>query len=113
MTKSMKKTIFALCIALSVFMCNSTFALAAVCNLSPDGVHHFSAHEQGVRFTVDGGFHEYLYGYDSQNRPIYKNDCKITYNNSYCNYVCKHCYIKQDNGQHTHSGSTSHSISHK
>lgn len=112
--KSMTKTILTLGIALSIFMYNSTFALAAVCNGSSDGVHHFEQHlEESAGHLKTGGTHRYLYGYDSQKKPIYKDDCKLTYYYKYCNIVCRFCGTKQDGTRHDHLSSTMHSVSHR
>ncbi len=79
MKKSMRKTAFALCVALSVFMCKPAFAFAAVCGPSPDKVHHFDAHQrESGEFGQTGGYHSYLYGYSAQGQPLYKNDCRLT-----------------------------------
>ncbi len=112
--KSVTKTFLMLCIALSVFMCNSTSAFAAVCEKSEDGVHHFDKHRYilGSGYNRDGGNHMYLYGYDHNDRPIYKNDCKLKliYNN--CNYICSDCHIIREGMLHSHQINTIHSINH-
>lgn len=112
MKKSVAKTISALCIALSVFMLNSTFAFAAVCNDAPDGVHHFTSHKWESTYTEDAGTHRYLYGYDSQHNPIYYDDCRQTDYYWNCIYKCKYCGTEQDGSSHTHYVLTKHSISH-
>lgn len=78
MKKTITRTILSLCIALSVFMCNSSFALAAVCPDGPGGTHYFRAcGSYCVRidagYSKNCGTHEYLYGYDA-GKPIYRND---------------------------------------
>ena len=83
----MKKTVFTLSIALSVFLCNTVSASAAVCPNpnAPKGVHHFLEHQQiGFLAARDGGTHSYLYGYDHNGKEIYKNDCEITIYDAYC-----------------------------
>ena len=114
MKKSMRKTAFALCVALSVFMCKPAFAFAAVCGPSPDKVHHFDAHQrESGEFGQTGGYHSYLYGYSAQGQPLYKNDCRLTFIYKHCNRGCKYCGTKQDNSRHTHQESVRHSIDHR
>lgn len=114
MKKSMRKTAFALCIALSVFMCKPTLAFAAVCVNAPDKVHHFSSHRRdGGEYSQTGGFHSYLYGYTAKGQPIYKNDCRLTHVYAYCSNACTYCGTKQDNTRHTHLARTTHSINHR
>ena len=111
--KSVTKTIFAICFALSIFIGNSSSAFVAICDRAPDGVHHFEAHMQeneGILRHL--GPHKYVYGYDAQRNPIYKYDCQVTTFSRYCNYVCKHCGTKQDGTRHEHLISTNHSIDH-
>lgn len=111
--KSMKKTIFAFCIAMSVFMYNSTYSFAAICNQAPDKVHHFESHAPENAGVVRlGSTHMYLYGYDSEHNAIYKNDCRLMYYYRYCNFACKYCDIKQDDSRHEHYTSFSHSVNH-
>ena len=108
----MKKTIFALCIALSIFMCNSLSASAAVCPSAPDKVHHFTAHQRGLGVTRNGGTHPYLYGYDHEGKAIYKYDCNLILFDYYCKYKCAYCDTYEDNTQHMHNASVKHSIDH-
>lgn len=112
--KSVTKTFLMLCIALSVFMCNSTSAFAAVCEKSDDRLHHFSTHRRYLDTTygVDGGTHWYLYGYDHNEVPIYKNDCKLTVLYCYCDYACSACGTIQEGARHTDQLVTNHSIKH-
>lgn len=117
MKKSMKKTAFALCVALSVFMCNSAPAFASariICNGSPDHYHHFSKCQlEKDGYSKDGGTHSYLYGFDINNNPVYKNDCRITMRYQYCNYVCAYCNTKQDGARHEHHVLDTHSVVHR
>ena len=70
----MKKTAFTLCIALSIFMCNSVFVLAAVCSGSPDGVHHYTkCADAGAGKLRDGGSHLYLDGMTAKTGQSIKN----------------------------------------
>lgn len=92
--KSVTKTIFAICFALSIFIGNSSFAFAAICDRAPDGVHHFEAHMQeneGILRHL--GPHKYVYGYDAQLSII--SSCFI-YGVHFCNVrmVCCHTEIK-------------------
>ncbi len=110
MKKTVVKTICTLGVALSVFMCNSTFSFAAVCSGAPDGVHHFDSHsEEGSGYEQDGGHHGHLYGYDSQGKPLFR-DCVITYEYKYCSYTCKYCGTKQSGSRHDHLVGTKHSV---
>jgi hypothetical protein len=110
--KSVKKTFLMLCIALSVFMCNSTSAFAAVCEKSEDGVHHFSNHHRHFTqiYSEDGGSHMYLYGYDQNNKPIYRYDCYRKLSYYWCNYACAYC--DTEDARHSHYATTSHSVNH-
>ena len=113
MKKTMKRTVTALCVALAVFVCDSSLAFAAVCSKAPDGVHHFSVHRRaGAGYSVDGGTHRYLYGFDVNNNPIYKDNCSLTMGYEYCNMQCRYCTTYQENSQHEHYTSTRHSINH-
>ena len=113
MKKSMRKTAFALCVALSVFMCKPAFAFAAACRPSPDGVHHFDGHiRESGEFGRDGGSHSYLYGYTAEKKPIYKN-CRLTLIYRYCNNACIYCMTKLDNSRHTHQDEIRHSDNHR
>ncbi len=113
MKKSMIKTVFSLCIALSIFIYNPVFAFAAVCNNAPDGVHHFERHRrESGEFRREGETHTYLYGYDVRNNPIYRSDCKIFYYDQYCNFVCEYCGTTQGGTRHTHTNQVVHSVDH-
>lgn len=112
MKKSMKKTVFTFCIALSVFMCNPVFAFAAVCSGAPDGLHHYTkCVDAGAGQLRDGGSHLYQDGYDSQNRPIYK-ECHYLEYYRYYDHVCTYCGTVQDGGRHEHLLTTFHSVNH-
>lgn len=111
----MKKKIVAFCTAMFVFAGSSMTALAAVCPHpnAPEGVHHFNSCK-----SVDGGriedlgTHTYLYGYDKNNKPIYRDDCRKTQAYKYCIYVCYYCGLENQNGAHEHPQGIRHSISH-
>ncbi len=109
----MTKTLSALCVTLLIFMCNSMLVSAAVCSGSSDGVHHFGSHaDTGAGQLKVGGTHQYLYGYDNQNNPIYRNDCQIAYYFKYCEYSCNYCGTRQEGSQHEHLTGTIHSVKH-
>lgn len=109
----MKKTIFALCIAMSIFMCDLMLASAVVCSAAPDGVHHFSGHESlGSLYGVEDGTHEYLYGYDHNEKPIYRNDCKLIQVYRACVFKCAYCNVRESDVQHGHHVYTLHSVDH-
>lgn len=112
MKRSMKKTVFALCTALMIFMCNSTSAFAAICDGAPDGVHHFNFCFREKSVKISSEKHRYVYGYDVNNWPLYNYDCTVTYYHQYCIYLCQYCGTKQEGSQHTHLISTVHSVNH-
>lgn len=113
MKKSGAKTIFAFCIALTLFMSHSTLAFAAICDDAPDKVHHFDiCIREGTGFVRDGGMHKYLLGYGPQNTPIYSSDCRMTHHYKNCNFYCRYCGLKQEGSRHYHLDSTTHSIDH-
>ena len=110
----MKKKLLALGMALFVFSGSSMTALAAVCPhpKAPGGVHHFnSCKPTGGGRTDDLGYHSYLYGYDENNNPIYKN-CKMTQPVQYCIYVCYYCGQENLDGTHEHKLLIQHSVNH-
>lgn len=112
MKKSTRKTVFTLCIALAIFMCNSAFVFAAVCNSSPDGVHHYTkCADADAGQLREGGSYLYLDGYDKQNRPIHK-ECHYLCYYRYCNNVCTFCGTIQEGGLHDHLLMTFHSVDH-
>lgn len=108
----MKKIVLTVCVVFSVFIINSSTAMAAVCQNAPDGVHHFSEHvitggAYDITFT-----HNYIYGYDHNNKPIYK-ECQMTDYYSWCMYKCKYCSVRNtDEGRHVHITYTTHSVNH-
>lgn len=112
----MKKTILAVCITLTMLMCNSVLASAAsaVCSGSSDGYHHFDDHwaPSGAGHNVYVGTHSYISGYVG-GTPIYKNDCEIWDGYQYCINKCLYCYVTLDGSQHDHYVSTFHSVYHK
>ena len=108
----MIKTIFALGVVLSIFVFNSTYAFAAICNPAPDGVHHFNAHRSNGKIIHEESTHTYLYGYDSANKPIYRSDCKVTTYFRYCEFACSYCGTTQENTWHYHWDHANHSIDH-
>lgn len=110
----MKKIFFALCIALSIFMCTSMYASAVICSGAPDGVHHFTGHNTLNSISrKDNGTHRYLYGYDHNGQAIYKEDCRLTLVCSNCLYKCEYCGVLESSKEHQHYLYTEHSIDHK
>lgn len=87
---------------------------AVVCSNSPNGVHDFSVHKSvDAGYSEDLGTHEYLYGYDQDHNPIYKNDCRKTAHYQYCQYICRYCNkVNDTQGSHSHYVKTSHSVNH-
>lgn len=79
MKKNIAKTLLTLCFALSVFMCGSSMASAAVSY--PDATnhtHYFNVPTHIDTKTVDCGTHQYVWGYGSNSTPIYHYDCRVT-----------------------------------
>ena len=111
----MMKKIVITGLAVSLLVCNAFISQAVICSKSPDGVHHFNAHRAAsAGYSVDRGTHEYLYGYDQNNNPIYRTDCKISDKYEYCEYICSYCGVANtDQGSHSHFIKTWHSINHK
>lgn len=109
----MKKKLVAFCMAMFVFAGSSMTAMAAVCPNAPDGVHHFNSCKpvNGGRIA-DLGTHTYLYGYDENDKPIYRNNCRMTQPYQYCIYACYWCGQENPNGAHEHAQAIRHSISH-
>lgn len=111
----MKRKIVAIGIAPLIFACNSMTLQAATCPYSPDGVHHLSSNahrSSGMGYSVDKGTHTYLWGYDVDENPIYKDNCKITESYEYCRFACNYCgAVDNDSPYHTHC-TTHHSINH-
>lgn len=107
------KVLLSVIIMLIIMGVNNLPSFAAVCNLSPDGVHHFCDHRRlGVGYTEPGGYHEYLYGYDEKNKPIYNNDCWQTIVYEYCVNCCKYCRIVGPDDKHPEYATTNHSVLH-
>lgn len=108
----MKKIVLTICVVLTALIINSSTALAAVCSGAPDGVHHFSEHVlTGGAHTVKST-HNYIYGYDQNNNPIYK-ECQKTDYYTWCEYKCAYCSVRNpDANRHTHITYTAHSANH-
>lgn len=110
----MKKIKLCLAIITMIFftLYNNMSVYAAVCPKSIDGVHHFDAHRRvGAGYSVDLGYHDYLWGYEG-GRPIYKNNCRMTEVYQYCERACIYCYAGLKGSTHSEYSSTTHSISH-
>ena len=108
--KTMRRSIIALCMVITILISSSSVCFAVVCPNAPDGVHHFNTHH-AYEGTNENYTHLYLFGYDNNNNPIYYN-CYVTKTTSYCYYVCSYCGLQQPNvSSHTHV-SEIHSASH-
>lgn len=108
----MKKIFFVLCIALSIFICNSTYASASVCRSASACLHEFTEHEAVGTGYKENGTHKYLYGYDHNGQPMFRDDCSLTLVYSNCIYKCKYCSVWESSEQHKHYLYTEHSIDH-
>ena len=116
MKKTIARTILALCIALSVFMCNSSLALAYICPNSPlEGkVHYFTVHVRAnAGYFVDLENHTYVFGYDANHNPIYMHDCNMSHAYDYCKWQCSYCTTFQPGGDHIEDLGVRHSVSHQ
>lgn len=115
MVKSMTKAIFALGIALSIFVCNPANAFAAVCSdiICPNGVHDFrGCCQESEGYSCPELTHAYLYGYDHNGEEIYRT-CEVTYHYKYCHYVCKYCGLRESMSErHYHLVKITHSVNH-
>ena len=109
--KKIYKRISAVVIAVSVFMCASLFAFAAVCPTAPDGVHHFDHKQVGGESREYQGNHRYLYGYDANGNEIFRDNCQLYSVYVSCVNECKYCNV-QNGGQHRHMIKFEHSIDH-
>nr|WP_300662770.1 hypothetical protein [uncultured Acetatifactor sp.] len=112
----MKKKISALIIAMSVFMCGSSFAFAAESGIAPQAghIHDFKQCVRvGNEYREHPQLHTYLYGYDHNGKEIYRNDCQLYSVYQNCKYVCKVCGIAEPGGgEHRHFIRFEHSILH-
>ncbi len=110
MKKKIKKSLVVFCVALSVFVCNLMVVSADTCSKSSDGYHHFNHHYVTDPYDVVTT-HQYLYGYDVNNIPIYKT-CVVTTTYRDCQFACTACGIPQDSSIHTHVIVVTHSGKH-
>ena len=112
--KSMSKTIFALCIALSILVCNSATIFAVASNETPNRAGHVHIFNECCRendeYSTPELTHSYLYGVDHNGKEIYKT-CVVIYTYQYCHYICSICG-ESENGRHTHVISIRHSDNH-
>ncbi len=78
MKKKITKTFLTLYAAFTVLMCSSSLATAAVA--SPDSTNHVHDFEYVHVATRedDAGTHQYIWGYDPDENPIYHYDCRLT-----------------------------------
>lgn len=117
----MKRKIIAFGMALLVFAGSSMTVLAGVCPHpdAPEGVHHFDMGKGCCKVvascgrTEDLGYHQYLYGYAHDGKPIYHNDCHLTRAIQYCMYVCFYCGAEELGGGHEHPQEVRHSVTHR
>lgn len=81
---------------------------------SPDGVHHFSGHKSlNYGYNESLGYHSYLYGYDSNNNPIYRSDCLMSQAYHYCENFCVYCNATLEGSRHTEKDNIIHSKLHQ
>lgn len=108
MTKSTVKGIFALCIALSIFVGSSAIAFATVCQ------HDFSeCRRENAGYSSLELTHAYVYGKDHNGEEIYRT-CEVMYHYQYCHYVCSKCDLRESiNERHTHLVKLTHSVNHQ
>ncbi len=112
----MMKRIGALGFAVVLLIYSGFVSWAAVCGSSnsPDGAHDFSVCKRAdAGYSVDKGTCVYIYGWDQNGNPIYKNDCRISDRYQWCNYICKYCnQVNDTQGAHPHYVKTVHSVNH-
>lgn len=114
----MMKRIWALGLAMVLLVCSGFVTLAAANGngVQPHDshVHDFSVCKRAnAGYSEDRGVCEYLYGYDQNRNPIYKNDCRKTDHYEWCNYICRICGKTNDTqGAHSHFVKTTHSVNH-
>ncbi|MCI9191539.1 MAG: hypothetical protein HFH84_18515 [Lachnospiraceae bacterium] len=101
--KSMSKTIFAVCIALSILVCNSVTASAAKCE-----THSFTkSRPTGEEYYSTEGTHMHLFGTDENGKEYYKA-CALTYHYKYYVKICEKCHIELDGSRYVKVESISH-----
>lgn len=111
MKKNIAKTLLTLCFALSVFMCGSSMASAAVSY--PDATNHthnFVRTHVGT-VTEDGGTHQYVWG-RINGEPIYRFDCHLTNIVWIYTYKCEYCQETTGSSERQ-TVTVTHSISHE
>lgn len=107
----MKSRLLALSIIMIVGLSLPISAKAAVCSKSPDGIHHFSSHQnQNYGYSVNGS-HQYRYG--TSNGKVEYRTCNTKDWYTYCMNKCSYCStIDTTSGTHTHYQYTEHSVNH-
>lgn len=114
----MMKKIGVLGLAMVLLVCSGFVSMANVGGhdiLPQDShVHDFSVCKRAdAGYSVDKGVCVYLYGTDQNGNPIYKDDCRISDQYQWCNYICRICGKTNDTqGAHSHFVKTVHSKSH-
>ena len=106
--KSISKTVFALCIAMSIFVGNSVIA-SAKCPGDKEGLHHFTVHRRTGDENNNYQTHMHLIGYDSIGDEVYV-PCTLTFHSEYCNMVCKDCGETQPGSRHLEQDPVRHSV---
>lgn len=108
----MKKKIVALTliICLSIFPLNAFALERAVCNGSPDGIHHYEVHRDLHYGYTNEYTHKVLDGISSS-APVY-TDCYVTQTFEYCERCCKYCGAAEPGSIHVHLLGEHHSINH-
>ena len=110
--KKFGKCVLVLALVFILSFSGKMISHAAVCSSSPDGVHHFHHVQQPSGYTVYVGTHEYLFGYDENDNPIYHNDCQLMNVYTYCRMICDYCGKTDGNPDHDHRTGTLHSVPH-
>ena len=107
----MKSKFIALGIIALVGFCVPMNAKAVVCANSPDGIHHFSSHQnQNYGYYVSGS-HQYKYA--ETNGKVEYRTCATKDWYYYCMNKCSYCgTIDTTGGTHTHYQYTEHSVNH-
>lgn len=108
--KTMKKTIVALSLIVTVLIGSASTCFAAVCPSAPDGVHHFNTISVFAG-SEDHYNHYYLYGYDENNEPIYLI-CGVTITTTAWHYVCQFCGTQKPGDPVHESTVITHSANH-
>ena len=106
--KSISKTVFALCIAMSIFVGNSVIA-SAKCPGDKEGLHHFTVHRRTGDENNNYQTHMHLIGYDSKGDEVYV-PCTLTFHSEYCVRICMDCGAEEPGSLHLEQGPVRHSV---